>query len=113
MKRCNRCILPESFPGLSLDEQGICSHCARHGVQTQGEVKKAEYEKKFVRLLEEKKGVGTYDALMAYSGGKDSTYTLDILVHRYGLRVLALTVDNCFMSKQASFNILKVGVVLL
>ncbi len=30
------------------------------------------------QILEKTKNKGAYDALMAYSGGKDSTYTLDI-----------------------------------
>ncbi len=42
---------------------------------------------------------------MAYSGGKDSTGTLDIFVNRYGLRVLAITFDNCFISEGAKKNI--------
>jgi len=42
---------------------------------------------------------------MAYSGGKDSTYTLDVFINRYSLRVLALTFDNTFISKRAFINI--------
>ena len=40
----------------------------------------------------------SYDVLMAYSGGKDSTYTLLLLRRKYGLRVLALSFDNGFVS---------------
>lgn len=36
---------------------------------------------------------------MAYSGGKDSTYTLMVLVRHYRLRVLALTFDSGFMPR--------------
>ena len=42
---------------------------------------------------------------MAFSGGKDSTYTLDLLVNRYKLRVLAATLDNSFISPKALQNI--------
>ena len=41
---------------------------------------------------------------MAYSGGKDSTYTLQVLKQHYGLRVLALTLDNGFVSDSAFSN---------
>ena len=51
---------------------------------------------------------GTYDVLMAYSGGKDSTYTLDLLKNTYGLRVLALTFDHGFVSPYALENIRRV-----
>ncbi|WP_267927612.1 hypothetical protein [Desulfolithobacter dissulfuricans] len=65
----------------------------------------AKYEQKFVQLLEKEKRPSTYDIIVAYSGGKDSTYTLDVLVNRYGLRVLALTFDNSFISPRAEENI--------
>jgi hypothetical protein len=51
------------------------------------------------------RGGGTYDALMAYSGGKDSSYTLKLLREEFGLKVLSLTFDHGFMSPQALTNI--------
>lgn len=49
---------------------------------------------------------------MAYSGGKDSTYTLDLLINRYKLRALALTFDNTFISEKSLVNIRKVCAAL-
>lgn len=69
---------------------------------------KKKYAQKFSRLLKSERNKATYDLVMAYSGGKDSTYTLDIFVNRYGLRVLALTFDNTFISKQAFLNMTQV-----
>jgi tRNA(Ile)-lysidine synthase TilS/MesJ len=69
---------------------------------------KKKYEQKFTKLLATARKQASYDVLMAYSGGKDSTYTLDILVNRYGLRVLALTFDNTFISQQAFLNMTRV-----
>ena len=43
--------------------------------------------------------------LVCYSGGKDSTYTLSILKKRYGLRILAFTLDNGFFAPRAHTNI--------
>ena len=28
---CTRCVLPESFPGISFDAAGVCSVCAASG----------------------------------------------------------------------------------
>ncbi|MBW2109625.1 MAG: hypothetical protein JRI36_13305 [Deltaproteobacteria bacterium] len=42
---------------------------------------------------------------MAYSGGKDSTYTLKLLKEQFDLRILALTFDNHFVSPMALQNI--------
>jgi tRNA(Ile)-lysidine synthase TilS/MesJ len=49
---------------------------------------------------------------MAYSGGKDSTYTLSLFVKRYGLNVLALTFDNGFISERSFVNMRNVTEVL-
>lgn len=27
LKRCTRCILPETFPGIEFDEDGVCNYC--------------------------------------------------------------------------------------
>lgn len=67
--------------------------------------KKAEYREKFDALIREYKGTGTYDALMCYSGGKDSSHTLAILKEKYDLSVLAVSIDNGFVSEQAFRNI--------
>jgi len=72
------------------------------------EEKKKKYEGKFLKLLDQSHGKSTYDLIMAYSGGKDSTYTLDIFVNRYKLNVFALTFDNTFISDNAFRNIHKV-----
>jgi hypothetical protein len=105
VKRCVQCILPETFPGISYNEQGVCIHCQRYRGRAATEKQMEKYEQKFVQLLQEKRKSSTYDILVAYSGGKDSTYTLDVLVNRYKLRVLALTFDNTFISPRAEENI--------
>jgi len=46
---------------------------------------------------------------MAYSGGKDSTYTLDLFKNKYKLNVLALTFDHGFISPFAIKNIRTAG----
>lgn len=73
---------------------------------------KTQYEQKFLDLIGREKRSTTYDVLMAYSGGKDSTYTLDVFVNRYKLRVLALVFDNAFISPKAEKNIKKVCATL-
>ena len=85
MKRCTRCILPETFPGIRFDEEGICNFCLEFKGLEHLEGKKAEYKQKFETLVRDYKGKSSYDALMCYSGGKDSTYTIINLKEEYGL----------------------------
>jgi tRNA(Ile)-lysidine synthase TilS/MesJ len=102
---CNRCALPATFPGIRFDEAGICNFCLEFKGTGGEQTKKAEYRKKFAALIEEYRGCGTYDALICYSGGKDSTHTLSILKEKYKLSILAVTMDNGFLSDQAYKNI--------
>ena len=46
-----------------------------------------------------------YHVLMAFSGGKDSSYTLDIFKNKYNLSILAVTFDHGFLSPYALDNI--------
>ncbi len=107
MKICNRCILPETFPNVKFDADGVCSHCRQdEPVLSRSSAKKAEYRRKLDDLISATRDrAPAYDALMAYSGGKDSSYTLKLLKERYGLRILALTLDNHFVAPVAWDNI--------
>jgi tRNA(Ile)-lysidine synthase TilS/MesJ len=100
---CNRCVLPATFPGIRFNKEGVCNFC----LESKGSepAKKDEYRKQFEALIREYRGSGTYDALMCYSGGKDSTHTLAVLKEKYGLSLLAVTIDNGFVSEQALKNI--------
>ncbi|UCF57597.1 MAG: hypothetical protein JSW15_03780 [Deltaproteobacteria bacterium] len=112
MKICTTCVLPESFPGIAFDEEGRCSYCRRYRGRDNQEKLKERFKQKFLTILEETKNKGPHDALMAYSGGKDSTYTLRLLKEVFGLRVLAITFDHGFVSPIAMENIRNVTNIL-
>ena len=106
MKLCTNCILPERFPGIHFDDHGVCNHCRREeAVIAAAGQKKAEYRGRLDQLVGSVKGLApSYDGVMAYSGGKDSSYTLKFLKEAYDLRLLALTFDNHFISETAWVN---------
>lgn len=116
MKICTQCVLPETFPGISFNAEGVCNHCQKSdGRRIRREEEKKKYELKFIELMKkEVNGSGNhigrnddrpYDVLMAYSGGKDSTYTMGLLKNKYRLRILAVSLDNGFISQAALANI--------
>lgn len=111
---CNNCILPATYPGIKFDEQGICNYCRREEALLQkSPEKKGQYRLKLDELVRNTKGRHFgYDAIAAYSGGKDSSYTLKLLRERYDLRILALTLDNHFVAPQAWNNIKTVTDIL-
>jgi len=106
-RRCKICVLPENFPGAELNDYGICRYCRQfkaEGIKEQ----KAVYQSRFRQLIEQKRGTGKYDCLVAYSGGKDSTYTLYLIKSQYNLRPLAVTFDNGFVAPSSLENITRV-----
>jgi tRNA(Ile)-lysidine synthase TilS/MesJ len=105
IQRCQNCLLPATFPGVKFNEKGICNHCQNFKGVENLDKKKQEYRKRFEDLVAEHKGKNSYDALMGYSGGKDSTYTLYLLKKEYGLNPLAVTFDNGFLPPQTIQNI--------
>lgn len=105
MKRCMNCVLPETFPGIRFNKKGICNFCLNFKGEAKLKEKKQRYMKRFEELIKKYKDKETYDALMSYSGGKDSTYVLSILREEYGLNVLAITFDNGFLPDRTFKNI--------
>ncbi len=107
LRICSNCILPETFPGISFDEKGVCNHCHQEEAHfSDAFKKKALYRRKLNDLISVVKGqASTYDVVIAYSGGKDSSYTIKLLKETYRLRIVALTFDNHFMSPTAWENI--------
>lgn len=103
MNFCTKCVLPDTFPGISFDEKGLCNYCRNIPLPSDRE-KKAHLDK-FEALLADKRGKHPYDVLLAFSGGKDSTYTLYMLRKHYDLKVLTFVFDNGFISDQAIENI--------
>jgi tRNA(Ile)-lysidine synthase TilS/MesJ len=110
-KICSRCILPDTFPGIKFDDKGVCNHCLRdEKAIKKADEKKADYRKRLDELIDNKKDKApVYDVIIAYSGGKDSSYTLKLLKERYDLRILAYTFDNSFTSPFAFENIKNVA----
>jgi hypothetical protein len=107
MKTCSKCVLPDTFPGISFNEEGVCNHCQRFESFSATAEEKLEYQVNLDLACNRyalSMPYGTH-ILMAYSGGKDSTYSLRLFVEKYGANVLAFTFDNGFISHQAWENI--------
>jgi hypothetical protein len=113
VRRCIRCTLAEDVPGANLDSNGVCHACRGFDAFAYAAgLEKSRTE--LVSIIEQVKGrrvdVATgekraeYDCIVALSGGKDSCYTLKRMVEDFGLRCLAITVDNGFLSHQSIEN---------
>lgn len=102
LRICKNCVLPETFPKISFNEEGVCNFCLEYKKPEPDEKKEKELETIFEKLKKEKKG---YHCLVPLSGGKDSTYVLYLIVKRFNLKPLAITLNNYFRTKIADKNL--------
>jgi hypothetical protein len=105
IRRCTNCILSENFPGIKFDEQGVCNFCTDELFHMTSPDIMEKARSRIAELLEEKKGRSAYDAILCYSGGKDSTYLMKLAIEKYKLKVFSFTLDNGFISPAAFRNI--------
>ncbi|HTF29650.1 MAG TPA: phosphopantetheine-binding protein, partial [Flavitalea sp.] len=110
---CTRCGLPSNYPQVEFNEQGICNYCLSFEDYRQNAQKYFKAPADLQKILDKAKAErqGEYDCLVLLSGGKDSTYALAQLVGM-GVRVLAYTLDNGYISESAKENIRRVVSVL-
>lgn len=110
MKVCSHCTLNDNIFSVKIREDGLCNYCFQSLERTDtADYLEAE------RLLAEAFGKCQelpYQVLLAYSGGKDSTFTLYQLREKYNVSVLALTFDNGFLTEQCRENIHEVTAAL-
>lgn len=99
--RCTRCILPENYPNIDFDENGVCRVCREHD-RDYSNIDWESRRKRLEKILDRYRGKGVkYDVLVPFSGGKDSTYTLWTLKNTFGMRCLAFNFDNGFLDHGA------------
>ncbi len=86
---CQSCILPDTRPGVSLDEAGICNGCAN--ARTKGRIDWAQRARAFRSVVAgAKRRSRGYDCLIPVSGGKDSYWQV-VTCLEHGLRPLCMT----------------------
>jgi len=105
---CTACGLPSNYPNTDFDADGVCHLCnAFEGYKDKAK-RYFKTESELRELLVSRRGENPhYDCLSLLSGGKDSTYILAQLIGM-GLKVLAFTLDNGYISEQAKGNIDKI-----
>lgn len=107
-RHCTRCGLPSTYPGAGFDDAGVCHLCTGfERYRAAAEDYFGELDEMLAQMSLRRSAAAPYDCIALLSGGKDSTYMLGRLVD-LGLRVLAFTLDNGFISDQAKANIARV-----
>lgn len=95
LRRCVRCVMPETHETISFDEDGVCNICRQHEYKKENinwETKKAE----LFALADKFRGKNAYDVIIPFSGGKDSTFTAWYAVKELRLKPLIVSFDHGF-----------------
>ena len=109
-KRCTRCVMDnKSDETITFDKHGRCNYCT-DALNLIGKVyfPNAEGEQKLRQMIEMLKYEGKgkqYDCLMGISGGLDSAYLAYLGSVKWGLRILAVHVDDGYDTELATSNI--------
>lgn len=107
MKICSRCVLPETFPGIEFDQQGICNFCnGFEGVTPTPPEAIFKSEQELIQCLQKYRNPGNdYDVLVPLSGGVDSCNALITIVEKFKLRPLGFHNDHGYEDEIATMNV--------
>lgn len=88
LKRCTKCVLPETMPHLTFDNDGVCSYCRNYRkIEVRGE----ETLENLIAPYRRQKGKA--NCLVALSGGRDSSYGLHYIKNILEMNPVAYSYD--------------------
>lgn len=106
---CTRCVMDSTDPEIEFDERGVCSRCTAWFAHWPSvEKTRPDAEERLNAVIDRIRRRGRsreYDCVIGLSGGVDSTYLALVLVERFGLRPIAVHMDNGWNSELAVFNV--------
>jgi len=114
LKYCTKCVMPDTKPELTFDEEGVCNACRAHERKSDSINWKAR-EDEFMALVDANKKNDGYDILIPVSGGKDSTYQV-IKALELGLKPLCVCFEPTIptpIGKENLQNLQDLGVDLI
>ena len=88
MRRCSRCILPETMPYIRFDEAGVCNYC--HNYTPRNKPKPVE---NLFNLVEPFRRTHGDECIVPFSGGRDSCYGLHLIAKELKLKPITYTYD--------------------
>ena len=89
IKRCTKCILPETMPFIKFDEEGVCNYCKNYKKRN-----KPRPKEELFKLVEPYRKPGKeLDCIVPFSGGRDSCYGLHLIVEELEMKPVTYTYD--------------------
>lgn len=88
IKRCAKCLLPETMTFIDFDEHGVCNYCRDYkkiGLKNEDELKEI--------VSQYRRSDGRPDCVVGFSGGRDSSYGLHYIKKVLKMNPIAYTYD--------------------
>lgn len=104
IKYCKRCVMPDTKPNLSFDEEGICNACRNYEKRDAVDWNKRKEELMSILDKYRSKDGLNWDCIIPVSGGKDSTYQV-VTMLELGMNPLCVTSTTCHLTEIGRENI--------
>lgn len=89
IKRCTKCILPETMPFIKFDDRGVCNYCNHYQLRNNPKPK----EELFDLVKPYRREGAELDCIVPFSGGRDSCYGLHLIVNELKMKPVTYTYD--------------------
>lgn len=101
MKYCKKCVMPNTRPGITFDQEGVCYAC-----RSQERKKNVDYAARMEELKEicdKYRGMNGdgYDCSIAVSGGKDSHLQVYVMKELMNMNPILFSVEDNFTMTEA------------
>jgi len=88
LRRCTKCVLPETMPFIRFDGDGVCNYC--HNYKSRNKPKPKE---ELFKLVEAYRRADGNDCIVPFSGGRDSCYGLHLIIDELKMKPITYTYD--------------------
>lgn len=88
LRRCTKCILPETMPFIRFNTEGVCNYCVNYRPRNNPRPVSELFE-----LVEPYRRKVGDDCVVPFSGGRDSCYALHLISKELKMRPVTYTYD--------------------
>ncbi|MDA9826544.1 hypothetical protein N9B92_03945 [Porticoccaceae bacterium] len=88
IKRCTKCILPETMPYIHFDDLGVCNYCQNYVIRN-----KPKPLSELADLVEPYRRKNHVDCIVPFSGGRDSCMALHLIQKELKMKSVTYTYD--------------------
>ena len=107
LRRCTKCLLPETMPFIAFDSDGVCNYCLNYTPRNHPKPIEELFE-----LVEPYRRTEGPDCIVPLSGGRDSCFALHLIVNELGMTPLTFTYDWGMVTDLGRRNVSRISAEL-